>query len=158
VLRQYAVLDVDECDSCGGLMLAQCAVNRVGATHDALTDLQRALPRRPRLREERVVYLRCPRCQNLMNRRAFGRVSGIVVDVCRDHGVWFDAGKFSDALAFVANGGLARAKEFEEAELRATRRALNTQWKALRPESQGNTSERSEGAEDVIVALADLWM
>ena len=52
------------------------------------------------------VYLKCPTCQAVMNRCNFGRISGIVIDVCRGHGIWFDAGEISAVLRFVTSGGL----------------------------------------------------
>jgi hypothetical protein len=36
----------------------------------------------------------------------FGMRSGIVVDVCRSDGTWFDCGELDAALEFVASGGL----------------------------------------------------
>jgi Zn-finger nucleic acid-binding protein len=60
-----------------------------------------------------------------MNRKNFGESSGIVVDVCTRHGVWFDAGELPRVLAFVQAGGLERArlrKESEEKRLERERR------------------------------------
>jgi hypothetical protein len=36
----------------------------------------------------------------------FGVRSGIIVDVCREHGTWFDRGEYDAALGFVRDGGL----------------------------------------------------
>jgi Zn-finger nucleic acid-binding protein len=47
----------------------------------------------------------------MMNRVNFGRVSGIVVDLCKGHGVWFDANELQGILTFVAHGGLDRMRE-----------------------------------------------
>jgi hypothetical protein len=41
-----------------------------------------------------------------MSRKNFGAHSGIVVDVCRDHGTWFDGGELAAALEYVRAGGL----------------------------------------------------
>ena len=32
----------------------------------------------------------CPECGQLMNRKNFANTSGVIVDVCRAHGIWFD--------------------------------------------------------------------
>jgi Zn-finger nucleic acid-binding protein len=63
-----------------------------------------------------VTYLPCPLCHNSMNRVNFGRVSGVIVDVCRDHGTWFDGGELTRVVAFVGGGGMAkmRARVVEE--------------------------------------------
>jgi hypothetical protein len=46
-----------------------------------------------------------------MNRQNFGGMSGVIVDICSKHGVWFDSGELPRVLEFVENGGLARARE-----------------------------------------------
>ena len=50
-----------------------------------------------------MTYLTCPRCGGPMARRAFERVSGIVVDECPRHGVWFDAQELEQALAWASS-------------------------------------------------------
>jgi len=72
-----------------------------------------AAPPTPSTRLGTVRYRRCAACQNMMNRVNFGRVSGIVVDLCKGHGVWFDPGELQSVLHFVANGGLERMRESE---------------------------------------------
>lgn len=62
----------------------------------------------------RVRYLKCPRCQNLMSRENFGRRSGVVIDVCKGHGVWFERGELASVAAFIDSGGLERARADEE--------------------------------------------
>jgi Zn-finger nucleic acid-binding protein len=99
--------------------------------HDSQAALATALPgltaaARPpsRAQEQPVRYLKCPGCARLMNRQNFGRRSGVVVDVCRAHGVWFDAGELGDVVGFVMRGGLdeARKRELEEARLELRRK------------------------------------
>lgn len=67
---------------------------------------------------EDVRYVMCPLCHSSMNRVNFGRVSGVIVDVCKTHGTWFDAGELTRIVAFAASGGLekSRAREAERAE------------------------------------------
>lgn len=60
-----------------------------------------ALGRSERFVETRVVYLQCPSCDGPMARHNFRRVSGITVDQCPGHGVWFDAGELNDAVAYL---------------------------------------------------------
>jgi len=61
------------------------------------------------------LYRKCPQCRRLMNRRNYGRKSGVIVDICRDHGIWFDAEELPALLRWVRSGGLARA-ERQQAE------------------------------------------
>lgn len=57
-----------------------------------------------------VHYLCCPRCRKTMNRTNFGHRSGVVIDVCKGHGAWFDAGELRRVLQFVESGGLEKAR------------------------------------------------
>ncbi len=41
-----------------------------------------------------------------MSRMNFGTRSGIILDVCRTHGTWFDRGELEAVLSFVREGGL----------------------------------------------------
>lgn len=63
-----------------------------------------------------VRYVMCPLCHASMNRVNFGRVSGVIVDVCKTHGTWFDAGELTRIVSFAASGGLekSRAREAEQ--------------------------------------------
>jgi Zn-finger nucleic acid-binding protein len=56
-----------------------------------------------------------------MNRRNHGRKSGVIVDACREHGVWFDAEELERILHWIREGGERRAAALEEAEQRASR-------------------------------------
>ena len=45
-----------------------------------------------------------------MHRRNFASISGVMIDVCRKHGVWLDHSELERILAFVREGGLDRAR------------------------------------------------
>lgn len=60
-----------------------------------------------------VRYVRCPACQKTMNRSNFGRASGIVIDLCKGHGAWFEHGELHGVLQFVASGGLDRQRSVD---------------------------------------------
>jgi hypothetical protein len=62
-------------------------------------------------------YLPCPVCRELMCRQNFGHRSRVIVDVCKPHGIWFDAEKLTCILDWVRSGGLAAANEQRQAEL-----------------------------------------
>lgn len=144
--RRYQELDVDECDACGGFMVSPRTIDRIVTARDAATGLRLALPSRPLNREASVRYIRCPECQKSMNRQAFGRISGVVVDVCKEHGVWFDPGELGEVLAFVERGGLTRAREREERELTEAARALRAE--RIASTAPGRSQEGSLGLFD----------
>ncbi len=59
---------------------------------------------------KRRTYLPCPVCQSLMVRQRFA--FGVVVDLCKHHGIWFDADELTSILDAVRAGGIA-AEEVE---------------------------------------------
>ncbi len=61
-----------------------------------------------------VRYRRCPACEQLMCRNNFDEVSGVIIDSCRPHGVFFDAGELRAVVDFLASGG-RWAKEIRDA-------------------------------------------
>jgi len=165
--RRYGELDVDECDPCGGLMVTQQMMDRIVSLRDAPTNLRLALPERPAAREATVRYIKCPRCDVLMNRRAFGRISGVVVDLCRDHGVWFDSGELAQVLAFVERGGLAETRRRDTEALAEAARSVRSEQ--LRASFSGSRTPRFGGDFDaasgplsspgmeIFRALVSLW-
>jgi Zn-finger nucleic acid-binding protein len=67
----------------------------------------------------------------MMTRRNFRESSGIVVDVCSAHRVWFDRGELAMVIEFAATGALAKA-ERDTAERADARRRLDTWGQDLR--------------------------
>ncbi len=76
--------------------------------------------------EQKIRYLPCPVCRKLMNRVNFARCSHVVVDVCAQHGTWFDKDELRRIVEFIRAGGLERAREQEMADLEEQRRALKS--------------------------------
>jgi Zn-finger nucleic acid-binding protein len=64
-------------------------------------------------RTTRVRYLPCPVCRKTMNRQNFGRRSGVIIDVCKGHGVWFEHGELQRVMSFIDRGGLEQARAAE---------------------------------------------
>ncbi len=60
-----------------------------------------------------MAYVRCPVCRNMMNRQNFARVSGVIIDACSKHGLWFDAGELERIMDFIAKGGLQTSRQRE---------------------------------------------
>ncbi|MFN0242117.1 MAG: zf-TFIIB domain-containing protein [Planctomycetota bacterium] len=57
------------------------------------------------------MYLACALCDERMHRRNFGGTSGVVIDTCKDHGLWLDHGELTRILVYVRRGGLETARE-----------------------------------------------
>ena len=95
-----------DCHGCGGQFVRNPDLAVMIRRHEAR---RVGLPRRLRKGNplsQAVTYVPCPVCKELMMRRNFGRISGIIVDVCTSHGTWFDAGELPRILAFVGAGGM----------------------------------------------------
>jgi Zn-finger nucleic acid-binding protein len=97
------------CGACQGVFVehAELAI-RIRAERPSLPPSVSARHARSRPPEPTVRYGRCPKCGDVMTRVNFGARSGIVVDVCYEHGTWFDRGELQAALEFVREGGLEK--------------------------------------------------
>lgn len=119
------------CVGCGGMFVSREVVMRLGAEDAA--PLRLAFPRRDVGPEALSVrYLPCVVCKKLMNRTIFAHVSGVLVDVCKNDGVWFDAGEIGKTIAFIEAGGLRRSKAFETQRARQTAEADRRAWEKAR--------------------------
>ena len=108
-----------ECAQCGGLWLDPESLQKLANAREESAGVVSALAARVPLNAiapDVVRYIPCPRCDKLMNRSNFARFSGVILDVCKSHGVWLDRGELQRVLGFVESGGLtvARAREREE--------------------------------------------
>ena len=72
----------------------------------------------------KVNYVPCPDCGELMNRNNFARASGVIVDICKRHGVWFDADELPAIIEFIHEGGMEIARQRERNELEQERDKL----------------------------------
>ncbi len=52
-----------------------------------------------------VTYIKCPVCRKLMNRHNFGTQSGVIIDKCKEHGVWLDGGELRQLMDWLKAGG-----------------------------------------------------
>jgi Zn-finger nucleic acid-binding protein len=71
-----------------------------------------------------VQYRPCAQCGKLMNRQNYGRQSGVILDSCREHGIWFDLDELPRVLTWIQDGGEQRAvrRGSEEAAAEARQR------------------------------------
>ncbi|MFQ5700503.1 MAG: zf-TFIIB domain-containing protein [Acidobacteriota bacterium] len=113
----------DECDHCGGLWLSPSAVSAMRSQAEARSRLRPfdLVPRRTRKDRSRpaVQYRKCPVCSKYMNRANYAHGSGVIVDVCKDHGSYFDPGELTSICRFIESGGLEKMRRREQARRRA---------------------------------------
>ena len=133
---------VSECADCGGLWLDPPTLQTLCDDRERHADVIATLSAHTATRSvisDVVRYVPCPECAKLMNRTNFSHISGVIIDVCRHHGVWLDRGELEHIIQFVESGGLIKEREREREELADEARRL----KALEARS-GNTSYPSE--------------
>ena len=105
-----------DCSLCGGIWIEKEIFEvlvdraRVGHLPEGLgggAPLEAPAPAQP------VRYRPCVTCGALMNRRNYGRKSGVIVDVCARHGLWFDLHELDGLLRWIREGGEARAEKLQ---------------------------------------------
>lgn len=84
-----------------------------------------------------VSYLKCPVCAKMMNRINFGARSGVVVDRCKEHGVWLDAGELRRLYEWMKAGGKLLDQERQEQLKKET---LILEEKSRQSRLQGGTT------------------
>jgi hypothetical protein len=102
--------------------------------------LHRAVGGSPAPPERRIKYRPCARCGKMMNRINFARLSGTVVDVCRGHGTFLDAGELHAIVAFIQKGGLERVRQRSLEELKEEQRRLRTAQEISKGPNAGSSA------------------
>lgn len=69
-----------------------------------------------------ISYKKCPECSVLMNRKNFAAMSGVVVDQCKEHGVWLDNGELMHLMEWKKAGGQLLAEQKGKVEQRELQR------------------------------------
>ncbi|HLX63258.1 MAG TPA: zf-TFIIB domain-containing protein [Planctomycetota bacterium] len=131
--RSVNPITLYECPACAGTWLGVDAFEAICKQREAQAIATQGLAsHRARLKFEltesdKVKYVPCPVCKNLMNRHNFANISGVIIDTCKPHGVWLDNQELGQIVKFIESGGLekSRAREAEEAAHNERMRKLN---------------------------------
>jgi Zn-finger nucleic acid-binding protein len=121
-----------ECPQCDGLWVDAAAFEQICADREqqsAVLGAASPVPARAAGGNERdgggaVRYVPCPECGQLMNRLNFARCSGVIVDLCKGHGTWFDREELRRIVEFIRAGGLEASRAKEKEQLAEERRRL----------------------------------
>lgn len=112
-----------KCKSCLGLflpigtleqLLASSSTTATSVNRRVLNNLLKA----NHASESTMRYRPCPSCSTLMHRKLHGKLSGVIVDSCRDHGVWLDAGELRQLMEWTQAGGALLDEEKRTTERR----------------------------------------
>ena len=122
---------LSECPRCGGIWADTSSFQQICADRErqsAVLGMAAELPKAEAAGDAGLVrYVPCPRCRKLMNRMNFARCSGVIVDVCKAHGTWFDRDELRRIVEFVRAGGLDVARSREIADLEEEKRQLEAE-------------------------------
>ena len=129
-----------ECERCLGLWLNVASFEKICADREqqaAILGSASVAPTHAVQETSKVNYAPCPECSQLMNRINFARCSGVIVDICKGHGTWFDRDELSRIVEFIRGGGLEASRAREMNEIKEERRRLLEQQAAVETQVSG---------------------
>ncbi len=129
---------IERCSSCLGLFfdpneLETLLDKTVSHVHEVDRQRLDEIRNVKRSCEYPLGYIDCPVCKKLMQRINFGSGSGVIVDKCREHGLWLDGGELRQILEWVKAGGTLyhKQKQLENARLELEQEKKNLQFKMI---------------------------
>lgn len=125
--------NIRECTKCGGLWSGIDAFEEFCANKEqqaaALGFISDNTDRT--VKPATISYVPCPDCKQLMNRSNFARASGVIIDLCKQHGVWFDRDELPKIIEFITGGGMRRAREKDKIVIQDERERLRYEERRL---------------------------
>jgi Zn-finger nucleic acid-binding protein len=163
-LESLAIDDIPvrECTRCGGFWTNIATFETICADKEKQSAVLSFISTHPAesASSPPINYVPCPDCKELMNRSNFARSSGVIIDLCKQHGVWFDSDELPKIIEFIDTGGIARAREKEKIALQDERGRLRDEQRKLAMMERRSGGARFEdndgGIRGVISALFDL--
>ncbi len=149
---QLGDVEVDQCCHCGGVWLRQDLFDQVSAGKEARGRALGVLPTStgPKATASlEVRYRPCPVCSRLMNRYNYARISGVIIDGCKNDGLWFDKDELRQVLEFIQGGGLDKSHEREVARLDQEQRTKAQMARidlGMHPSSYGEFSTQGDSS------------
>ena len=102
-------LRIEKCTECFGLFfdvdeLEYLLKNSVDNVFSVKEGLMHEIVE-PEYQQFPLKYIKCPVCHKFMNRINYGSRSGVIIDTCKEHGVWLDGGELKKILEWKKAGG-----------------------------------------------------
>ncbi|MBW4056069.1 MAG: zf-TFIIB domain-containing protein [Proteobacteria bacterium] len=148
-LNIHGTFLIERCDDCFGLFfdpneleaLLEATVSNVFTINKSRLDANK-----PALRtgEQGAFYIKCPVCGKIMNRVNFGTNSGVIVDRCKEHGVWLDGGELRHLFEWMKAGGKLLQQEREQEQRRVEARELEQVKRRAQRESATGGSYQND--------------
>lgn len=135
-----------ECSKCDGLWADVDTFENVCADREKQSAVLGFISEKPTVEEGRskISYVPCPDCGQLMNRSNFARSSGVIIDICKKHGVWFDPEELPKIIEFIQKGGMELARKKERTDLEDERDRLRDE-------------QRKQAIRDQRLGLGNMW-
>jgi len=119
--------EIAQCAKCGGIWVdherfRELSAQRVETGKAAFA--AGAKPHVEALSADSIRYRPCPLCHQFMNRINFGKHSGVILDACKSHGLWFDRDELRHVMKFIESGGLAHTEQVQTEAHHEAERAL----------------------------------
>ena len=86
-----------------------------------------------------VSYVKCPVCGKIMNRVNFGTKSGVIVDRCKEHGVWLDGGELRHLFEWMKAGGKLLQQKKDEQLRKTEEREQEREKRSMQTRSASGT-------------------
>ncbi|MGB4599754.1 MAG: zf-TFIIB domain-containing protein [Trichlorobacter sp.] len=143
-LTQQGRFLIERCETCFGLFFDPGELEALlEATVKNVFEIDRvrlnAISTDRQADQHPVTYLKCPTCSQLMHRVNFGAKSGVVVDRCREHGVWLDGGELRQLFEWMKLGGLLLEQERQEQQRKEAEKREQEQRQKLQGYSDAPT-------------------
>lgn len=146
-----------ECEQCLGLWLDVTTFEKLCANREQQSVVLGAASVAPTdsvHETNKVRYVPCPDCAQLMNRINFARCSGVIVDTCKGHGLWFDRDELSRIVEFIRGGGLEAARVREKQEIQEERQRL---WQEqMAPDRRSTLHMKHDDDDDRLAGIASV--
>ena len=132
-LKTQGKFYIERCEQCMGLffdigeleaLLEQSVSNVFHIDTNRIDSINRDLFQHNGTRA--TYYIKCPVCRIMMNRKNFNTRSGVITDICAEHGVWLEGGELKRLMEWKKAGGqLLHDKFGKDYSLTAVERKKN---------------------------------
>lgn len=139
--------EIDQCQQCFGLffdihelpLVLEQGTSNIAGINQSL--IQQTIDDRF-IGQRAVRYRKCPLCEQFMHRSNYAYRSGVIIDSCRQHGVWLDNGELIQLLEWTKAGG--KLLEEQAAHRQTPKAKIDTQdWQRL---AQSSTPKHNLGS------------
>ena len=143
--EELAGVRLDRCIRCEGVFVTVERMSELIERRELIDELRALLPRHGgRSSAPGPMYVKCPVCAVLMSRKQYATGAKVVIDVCRQHGVWFDGGELPRVLDFVVDGGLDRARARDQRRRDDEQREARLRVAMTRARAPSSSHDRKE--------------